>query len=568
MLLETLEALRDLPRLHEVGSVLIRYGFGELVRRLGIAGALERADRALHWQRPRAEPPTSPERFRLALEELGPTFVKFGQVLATRSDILPPEWIGELEKLHSTVPAMPFGELLPQLEKALGRSPFEVFVDLETEAAGSASVAQVHRARLADGTPVAVKVLRPHARATVEADARILERVAQLAELEFPKARRYRPRQVVAEFRRSLERELDLAREARSMERFAENFAGDETVLIPKVYWEYTGPLLNVQQRIEGIPGTDPAAVDRAGLDRKLLAARGADAVLKMILADGYFHADPHPGNVFYLPGNRIAMVDFGMVGRLTERRRREIAGFLAALVERNEDGMVQALLDWGGDGPVDEARLAADIGELAYDYSQAHLKDIRMDALLGEITGIMRRHGLVLPSDLTLLFKALVSLEGLGRQLDPEFRMLDRLEPFVRKVMQERSAPAAVLRRMRRNLAETVALLGELPRDAARLIREARRGRMRIDLDLKRLDQFGQQLDHSVNRLTLGIIIAALIIGSSIVMTVSGGPTLFGLPVFGLIGFVVAFFGSLGLMFSIWRSGKGSGAEGSSGGF
>src|SRR5262249_17960086 len=251
------------------------------------------------------------QRVRLAFEELGPTFVKLGQMLSTREDLLPAAWINELGKLHSHVAPVPFDELLPQIEQALGRSPFDVFADLEREPYAAASIAQIHRAKLANGAPVILKVRRPGIVGKVDADLRILEHLARLAEQEMPELRRYRPIEVVGQLRRSLERELDLAVEARNTERFARNFADDLGVLVPAVYWEWTSGAINVQEHIEGIRGDDLAAIDAAGLDRKALAARGVDAMLKMILVDGLFQADPHPGNVMFLPGNRIALIDF-----------------------------------------------------------------------------------------------------------------------------------------------------------------------------------------------------------------------------------------------------------------
>ena len=302
-----LGAARDLPRLREISSVLIRHGLGDLVRRTGLATVLERAGQILHWgEADKTAEIEPPERFRRALEELGPTFVKLGQVLSTRPDVLSPNWIAELERLHSQVAPVPFDELLPQVEKALGRSPFEVFIDVEREPHAAASMAQVHRAKLPGGAPVILKIRRPGISTKIDADLRLLDHLARLVEHEMPEARRYGPVQIVAQFRRSLERELDLAGEARNIERFARNFAGDPHILVPKVYWDWTSNEMNVQEYIEGIRGTDLPAIATAGLDRKVLAARGVDAVLKMILVDGFFHADPHPGNVLYLPGNRL----------------------------------------------------------------------------------------------------------------------------------------------------------------------------------------------------------------------------------------------------------------------
>ncbi|MDD5328437.1 MAG: AarF/UbiB family protein [Sulfuricella sp.] len=558
MIWGTINVVRDLPRLHEITTTLIRYGMADIVRSLGIGTLLERAGRILHWK---AQSDVmhleAPVRVRRALEELGPTFVKLGQVMATRVDVFPPNWIAEFEKLQSCVPPVPFDSLLPQLEAALGGFVHDIFSEVQVEAAAAASIAQVHHAKLADGTPVILKIRRPGIRAKIDADLRILTHLARLVEFDIPELRRYQPIQIVQQFSRSLLRELDFAAEARNIDRFAENFAGSDTIVIPKVYWEWTSETMNVQQWVDGLPGNNLAAAEAAGLDRKLLAARGADAVLKMIMVDGFYHADPHPGNVFYLPGNRIAMIDFGMVGRLSDGRRNQIVNLLAALAHKDDEAMLDVLLEWTGDGTVDESRLAADVNEFVFNYASVPLQDLRLGALLGELTVIMRDHYLVMPADLALLFKALITLEGLGRQLDPKFEMVEHITPFVRQVITERYMPEALLKRGKRNLHDMLSIVTGLPRDVARLIKEARRGRFKIDLDLKRLDRFSHQIDHSVNRLTLGILTASLVIGSSIVMTVQGGPTLFGLPLFGLLGFMAAFFNSAWLILSIWRAGR-----------
>src|SRR5690606_14254187 len=290
---ESLGTVRDLGRLQQIASVLVAYGFGDVVRRIGLAGALERAGRMLHWQDPEAlahMPP--PVRVRRALEELGPTFVKLGQMLATRVDLLPPEWTAELGKLQNAVPAVPFEQLRPQLVEDLGAGPEEVFARIEQTPLAAASLAQAHRAWLADGSAVVLKVRRPGIRDTVEADLRLLARAAEIIEARAPDLRRYRPARVVHEFALSLRRELDFAGEGRNAERIAANFAGHDGIVVPKVYWQWTCERLNVQQFLEGIPGTDLAAVDAAGLDRRALARTGADIVLKMVLEDGFFHAD------------------------------------------------------------------------------------------------------------------------------------------------------------------------------------------------------------------------------------------------------------------------------------
>ena len=561
MLRHTLGMMRELPRLHEITSVFIRHGLGDFVQRIGVAGILERAGQILRWgeaaESVRLEPP---QRVRLALEELGPAFVKLGQVMATRVDLFPPSWIAEFEKLHAAAAPVPFEELLPELERSLGRSPFEAFRDIETTAFAAASIAQVHRARLQDGTAVVLKVRRPGVRAKVEADLRLLTRVAELLEAEMPEARRYRPVEIAAQFRRSLEREIDFATETRNVERFAKNFAGDPHVIIPKVYPEYTSDTLLVQERVEGIRASDPAAVEAAGLDRRILAARGTQAFLKQILIHGFFHADPHPGNVIFLPDHRMVIIDFGMVGRLSPQRRSQVIDLLAGLARMEQEPMLDVLLDWAGDAYVDEAKLAADVNELVFEYQDVPLKDIRIASVVRQFSAIVREHSIVLPADLAMMFKALITLEGLGRQYDPEVHIIDHLAPLLRDALDQRTQPAELVRRGRSALAEFLNLVGSVPRDFARLLREARRGKTRLDLDLKRLDQFGAQVERSINRGSMAVMTASLVIGSAIVLNVPNGPTVLGIDVLatlGFAGYVAAFFNSLWVIYGIWRAGR-----------
>lgn len=558
MLWETLSVVRDLPRLHEIASVMIRYGWGDLVRMLGISGVLERAGRVLHWHSTsEIAQLDAPVRIRRALEELGPTFVKLGQLLATRVDMFPPNWIGEFEKLHSQVPAVAYDALHADLVAAIGGEPDAVFARFEHIPIAAASIAQVYRARLQDGTPVVVKVRRPGIEAVVRADLRILDHAARLLDSEMPDARRYDPVHIVSQFRRSLQRELDFAKEARNIDKFARHFADEPQVKIPRVFWAFSNDRVIVQEEIVGIAGVAPAKLVEAGLDPRLLASRGADVVLRMVLVHGFFHADPHPGNMLFLADNRIGMIDFGMVGMLTDARRNQIVDLLHALTRRDEQALLQVLLDWSGDAVHDEDRLAYDVAEVLQSYDDLRLKDVKIGALLNDITALMRENNLVLPADLTLLFKTLITLEGLGQQLDPAFHMIDHIAPFVERIIQQRYTPGALVARGRKGAREAMEVLAALPRDLRHLLRDARRGRVKVDLDLKRLDHFGHQLDRASNRLTMGILTASLVVGSSIIMTVKGGPQLFGLPLFGLLGFLIAFFNSLWIIFSIWRSGK-----------
>lgn len=558
MIRQTISVMRDFRRLRSIASILMRYGWTDVAERLGNRSWIGRVGNWMNSEVSSEILELPPEvRARLAIQELGPTFVKLGQVLATRPDIFPPNWIAEFAKLQDQVPPVPFDELLPDLEKALGKSPFEVFKDLQVEAIAGASIAQVYLAKLQDGTPVVLKIRRPNVRESIAADLRLLSHLGRLIESEVEQAKRFQPGKIIGQFSKSLRAELDLAMEGRNTERFRRNFADDESIVFARIHWEHTSESVLVMDHIEGIPGNDLAQAEAAGLNLKLLGERGANAVLKMVLIDGFFHADPHPGNVFYLPENRLAIIDCGMVGRLTLERRGEIADLLAALVSRDIDMLLDILIEWAGDVPIDESKLAMDVDEFISNYDNTALKQVRFSAVLNDLTTVMRENYLSVPPDLTMLFKALITLEGLGRQLDPDFQIVKHLTPFVKKIIVDRYMPGALFKRGRRGIFNLVEAVTSLPNDVSQVLHEAARGRLKINLDLKRLDHFGHQIDRSANRLTVAMIAAALIVGSSIVMTVKGGPTILGLPAFGFMGFFLAFIIGLMLMISLWRSGR-----------
>jgi len=562
MLIETLGAARDMGRLNEIAGVAIRHGFGDSVRRMGLADKLERAGHALKWDHAadlaRLQPPV---QVRLALEELGPTFVKLGQILAGRADIFGAEWIAEFEKLHSHVPPVAMDLLRPQLREDLGAEPEDIFARFDVEPLAAASIAQVHRAQLKDGAEVVVKIRRPGITEIIEADLRLLNRLAAIAEAEMPTLKPYRPQLLVRELAKSLRRELDLATECHNAERIAANLVALPHIVIPRVYWAYTGLRVNVQEFIDGVPGgeLDQLTVE-AGFDRNLLAQRGAQAVLKMIVDDGFFHADPHPGNVFYLSGNRIAFIDFGMVGRLSDRRREELLQLLLGLVERNPQTVADVLQDWTGDDHgVNLSQLETEIETFVDQYHGTPLAELSLGQMLSDITAILRDHRLGLPSDLALLIKAFISLEGMGRGLDPGFHMATEATPMLHQVVRARYQPQVLAARAWQTLRRTMAVAEQLPHDLSRLLRNARRGRVHVGIELAHLKRVGDQIDRAANRLAMSLVIAALIIGSSIVMNVQGGPTLFGLPMFGFLGFSGAVLGALWLVRAIWRSNRGT---------
>jgi ubiquinone biosynthesis protein len=558
MLWEMLNAARDLGRVQDIATVLIRYGFGGFVRGLGVGKALERAGRILHWQHVEEYVQLdTPQRVRRVLEDLGPTFIKLGQILATRVDLFSPQYIAEFEKLQDQAPPIPFEELLPQLEEDLGGSIDEFFANVETQALAAASIAQVHKATLKDGTPVILKIRRPGLRKIIEADLRLLHRLVDIAEAESPEVRRFHPKEVLRQFNKSLHQELDLAAECRNAERVAVNLADDLNIKIPYVYWQWTCERLNVQEYIQGIQGRDLAAVETAGLDRKLLAERGTQAVIKMIMEDGFFHADPHAGNVFYLEDNKLAFIDFGMVGRLTEERREQVVSLLYGMTNHLPVKVAEILEDWSDNIYTDEQVLTIELEAFVDQYSSLALKDLSLTSMMSDLMAILRDHKLILPADLALLIKAYITLDGLGRHLNPEFNTLVFTAPYVQRIMMERYRPEAIARRGWRNLISVTDLLSSLPKDLRKLLRASRKGAIQVDITVRRLDQYVHDIDNAISRLTMGIVTAALIIGSSIIMTVKGGPELFGLPAFGFLGYSFATVGGIWLLLSIWKSGQ-----------
>jgi ubiquinone biosynthesis protein len=564
MLLQALAAVRDLSRLQDIVAILIRYGFGDLVARMGLTHALERAGKVLHRNNAAeyAHLP-APTRVRRALEEMGPTFVKLGQVLATRVDLFEPDWIAEFGKLQDSAPPVPYTDIQQQLTEDLGAPPEEVFAAFDPVPLAAASIAQVYRARLEDGSEVIVKVRRPGIRPTIEADLRWLMRLSELAESESPELRSFRPKEVVRQFAQSLRRELDFAVESRNAERIAANFSNySDTsekldikpappIVIPRVYWQWTGERVCVQEYIEGIAGRQLKAVDESGLDRKLLARRGARAVLKMIVEDGFFHADPHPGNVFYLPDNRIAFIDFGMVGRLTEERREQMTRLLLGLVQHEAARVVEVMLDWTGNGVVDEDGLTLEMEAFVDQYHGVPLKQLRLGTMLSDLVAILRQHQLMLPADLSLLVKAFISLEGMGRELDPDFDIASEAMPILELSLRARYTPTALIKRGGRAISEALTMIAGLPHDLSHLLRAARRGKLEINIEVAHLKHVGNQLDGAANRLTVGLVVAALIVGSAIVMTVPG------LHWLGMTGFLAAALNGFWLLISIWRSSR-----------
>ncbi|MDZ7737356.1 MAG: AarF/ABC1/UbiB kinase family protein [Gammaproteobacteria bacterium] len=557
MLADLLGAARDFGRLRDITIVLVRYGFSDVVQRMGLASALDKIGETLHWKE--AEDLAhmhTPQRIRGALQDLGPTFIKLGQLMSTRVDMFPPEWIDEFEQLQDHVPPSDYEALHEQLTEDLGKPPEEAFAEFDPEPLAAASIAQVHRATLHDGRKVVVKVRRPGIEDTVLADLRLLQRLAQIAKQNVTEAAHYRLPELVKQFRRSILMELDLAAECRNAERLGNNLEaryppGETPITVPTVYWEFTGKRVNVQDYIDGIPGRDMKAVEEAGLDRHYLAVAGARAVLSTILEDGFFHADPHPGNIFFLTDNRIAFIDFGMVGYLSDHRREQFVGLLRAIVDDNEEDVADALVDLCEGQAAQTESLIEDVSIFLHNYHGVGLKYLDLTAVIHDLLSMLRRHELHLPLELAQTFKVFITLEGLGRRLDPEFNLVAESAPIVKRAFATFYSPTALARRGQRSLIEAVKLMARLPREFRDTLQSMARGTLQVHIDVTQLERLAERLDRAASRVTVGLITSALIIGSAIVMTVDEGPQVLGLPLFGALGFLGAGIGGIWVLAS-----------------
>ncbi len=552
--------IRSIKRYRYILGILIKYGFGHVVEQLNIDYYLELGRRivTLGTAPKNIDRLSQPERLRLAMEELGPTFVKLGQILSTRPDVIPREYIDEFRKLQDKVPSVPITDLQEQIRRELGMNVEEIFDAFTLTPIAAASIAQVHRARLKSGEDVVVKVRRPGIVETVETDLDIMAGLAFLIERHLPGGDLYDPSGLVKEFRRTIYREMDFTREGHTIDRFSANFEDDATVYVPRVFWDFTGETVLTMEFVAGTKVSDMNELEAQGYDLKIIARRGADAFLKQVLVHGLFHGDPHPGNFFILPDNTICLLDYGMVGRLDDNLKYRLVDLLMAVLQRDVDRIISLML-YSGEitDEADLKNLRRDISEFIDDYYEAPLGEINVGRLLMEFVDLMNAYRIKFPTDLMLLGKALVTMEGIGRQLDPEFNMIEHLKPFMEKLVRDRLSPGNISREMISIMQSYGSLVKNLPRDLKEFINRVNRNKFKIDLEHRGLEKLISDLDKSSNRLSFALVIGSLIVGSSLIIQSDKGPQMFGFPVLGIFGYTIAGFLGLWLAVAILRSGR-----------
>ncbi len=496
---------RNANRWREILSVLSKYGLADWLSRFEFAFGknwLKNRDGAVLADQSRES------RIRLALEELGPAFIKLGQIMSTRPDIVGGELADELEKLQTSVPADSPYRVTEIIQDELGQSFDEIFEEFSTEPVASASIGQVHRAKLKSGEEVAVKVQHHDIRHRVRVDLDILTGLAQLAE-RLPELKPYRPCATAAEFQRALRRELDFTRERRHLEQFGKAFEENEQVKIPRVFSEVCSERVLVMEWLEGTPLSAPEEIRQLGVDLGAIARQGAELYLEMIFRHGVYHADPHPGNLLVTDEGAIGLLDFGMVVRIEESLREDIEDMLLAIVEQDADQLAAVVMRVGLVPPgLDETNLSLDLTDFVAHYAYQSVEQFELAAALNEMFDLMRRYEIVLPSSMALLLKVLVMLEGTAQKLLPDFSLMEVIGPYQRKIVARRMSPTRQLRKAKRFAYEIQQLAEVVPRRLRDILQQVQTGRFDVHLDHRGLEP-------SVNRLVLGLLTSSLFIGS-----------------------------------------------------
>ena len=499
-------------RYQEIAQTFGRHGIGFLASVFGLSRWLPVHQRS---SRPAELSNTVPQRLRGVLEDLGPTFVKLGQLLSTRPDLLPPAYIAELSRLQESAPPVPPAAITEAITAEFGADPLQVFAEFDDNPVASASIGQAHAARLEDGTRVIVKVRRPDAVRKVNEDLEILQNLVNRAGRYWEPARTYNLHGLVQEFSQTLRAELDYLREGRNAERFAANFKNRPEVSIPRVYWQTTTSRVLTLERMSGIRITDVGALDAAGIDRSELAKTGASLMLRMIFEDGFFHGDPHPGNLFVQRDGSIALIDFGMVGEIDPDLQNKFVDFLIAFTRRHPEELANALIDMSvTTGTGDRDQLRERLAAFVADYRDKRLSEIGFAHLASELLAIVRQQRLQLPREVALIFKVLIMIEGIGVQLDPNFDLMGVLTPYVRRLLAQRLSFAAMSDRILRASADTGALMVELPSRLRRILDRADRSGIEVHLRAAELKPLVARAERIGNRVVAGLIAATLING------------------------------------------------------
>ena len=549
MRFDTLARLeRHAKRLGEIASVLGKYGLADFFGGFRYSWLQDRFTSSDGQQLAGF---STEVKVRMALTELGTTFIKLGQMLSTRADLVGPALAAELSELQANVPPDPLDTSRATIEEDLKRPLGALFASMDEKPVAAASIAQVYLARLHSGEDVVVKVIRAGVVGKVTTDLEIVQGLSELLEKHSPALRPYQPVAIVRQFRRTLTRELDFSYELRNLQEFAKHFAGDPTVHFPRVHERFCSRRVLTMERLEGIPGTDAAALKASGADLTEFARRGANMYLEMVFRDAFYHADPHPGNLMLLRDGVVGVLDCGMVGRIDDELREDVESLLFGIVERDAVQVTDVVLRLGAAPPdCPRDRLRAELDEFLDDYIAHSLHDINVGAALTSLIEIIRRYHIVLPPPLAMLLKTIIVLEGTSRLFSPKISIAELMRPYYPRILRRRLSPGRMLTKTKRFWRDWERLAGMMPRDLGELMARMRSGSFSIHLDHRHLDPV-------VNRLVLGVLTAALFLGSSELWSRQAPPLAYGVSIFGLLGYMLSVYLGWRLLRAIRKSGN-----------
>ncbi len=544
--------VRDINRFREILTVLFEEGFDFLIEKIRLKHKIPLTKRV----KARIEEKKNfsiEKRLRLTLERLGPTFIKFGQVLSVRPDLVPKSYIQELENLQDKVPSFPYSVAKEQIKKELGKSVEELFSSFEKTPVASASISQVHKAILKNGKKVAVKVQRPDVRKIMETDIEIMFYVAKLLENRVPKIRQFSPVQIINEFSKWTEKELDFKREAINAKRFARNFANDNTVKIPEVYDELTTEKILVMEFIEGIGLHDIKQLKKEKIDLQPLIINGFNAVLTQVFMHGFFHADPHPGNIIITKDKKIAFVDFGIVGHFDEDLKAKSIDLFYGVIENNPDKIVETLIELSGTVMENKEELKYEVSDLLEPLQSSDLSRVRVSHILEEILDMSLNYGLRMPMSFVLFGKTVITLEGIAMQYDPKFNMVESSRPFIEKLVRQRYNPVHQFNNFMKSMLKFKKFAEDLPEQTSRALSRIEKGSIKVDIEDTDIKKLSLEIDKSSNRISYSLIITALLIVSALTLNF-GNPFFLSIPLIPFLSFSAALILSLILLYSILR--------------
>jgi ubiquinone biosynthesis protein len=552
--------LKHAHRYQEIISAFLRNGFGYLVKELGLTEMMSIPRKMAGIPKETAHRTTG-ERLRKFLEELGPTFIKLGQIASTRRDLIPEHMIIELAKLQDNVPPCSYDQIRKIIENELGGKLETIFAEFDEVPLATASIGQVHQAKLHTNETVAVKIQRPNIRPNVETDLEILHDLVKLMEVKLGWARKYRLGEILSEFAKSLRNELDYYIEGNNCEKFAKQFSNKKDVVIPKIFWDYSTKTVLTMEYIQGIKVNDLKAIDQHGYHSKIIAERLTNAMLHQILIEGTFHGDPHPGNVLILPGEKIGFIDFGNVGRLGSDLKNQFATLVISLKSGSTDGVIRAISQMGIiPGDADMSKLRNQIEQLKEKYYDQPISQISFGEAVIDLQSVAFTHQIQIPADLTILGKTLLTVEGIISELDPDFSMMKAAEPFGEQLLKERYNPKKIAENTWSHIVEYAELLTDLPRKLRGAATVIQKGKLRIEISVPELQQLLVKMDKISNRLSFAIVLLAfsiIMVGLIVGASISGQTTLIWRVPAVEIGFTIAIFMLLWLLFAIFKSGR-----------